>query len=86
MLPEVCLETARREVVAPPVGLSVGLWEGPVGEPILASLLGKHPIWRGGDGDLAGKAHGQLAPLEQRRTLDVLSVPQPLGCEWVLQE
>ena len=44
VLPEVCLETARREVIAPQVGLPVGLCEGPGGGANPGIIAGEVPL------------------------------------------
>ena len=65
MLSEVHLEKARREVVASPVGLPVSQGEGPSGGANPGIIAGEVPLLEGGDGDLAGKACGLLAPLNR---------------------
>ena len=58
MLSEVCLETARKEAVAPQVGLPLGIDRVLVGDLKLAPTMGKCPFQGGGDGDLMGRTHG----------------------------
>ena len=77
VLSEVCLEPARREAVAPLVGLPLHLGEGPGKGAHAGTDHGEVALPRGGDGDFSGRTYGPQASLEWRRMLDISSVPLP---------